>query len=607
MDGKRTKATPSPDRVTGDERTLAWIMTGMAGFGSVIGWIVPILAIGPRELTLLALLLILPFFLASAWFGWLAAQLWLRLFRWGRAEGRLEPTPPRVGEPLAVTLTYDRTPTLPRDWLGVLICEQRTNEGKSRTFPLWRQDVRAVAQGPAVRFVFTPPGTLPAARSGDEASVVWRLLAQSTEPYLDREIHLPVASAASEPDPGAESRLEEAQAQRERRMADRASIQSRLSKAGVHLLLGNARGRIRLRSTRHRGLAIVMLILALMFGTGGLLTLSSMAAQGAWTGWGPWLMTITFIVGSSAAFATWAYRIRDRRLVEWGDGRIRVSWGNLLGQGEVDVPLDRIERLKPWVSYESGTDRGPDPARESVAIAAVTDDERLIPLLDGIPSRWDAEGLLDILAREWGVAKEGLGTFDHPPGYRPRGTHVIWNQARPRVLASAVAFAGLLVLGALVLRVDVGAVEGSGTLETPFSVRFGEGPAGTGAASTLIQEARAAAQEAASRPPYPAAVADDVELSGTWTLTLPAGFQSEARLLQVWTREYELTSSTVLRGTYELRDGDLVVIDSSDPRLTELVWRVTGPDRLVLIEAPDGRVMGSDYKGAVLERVPSDG
>jgi hypothetical protein len=85
---------------------------------------------------------------------------------------------------------------------------------------------------------------------------------------------------------------------------------------------------------------------------------------------------------------------------------------------------------------------------------------------------------------------------------------------------------------------------------------------------------------------------------------LPAGFQSEARLLQVWTREYELVSSTVLRGTYELRDGDRVVAEPSDPRLTGLVWRVTEPDRLVLIEAPSARTMGSDHTGAVLERAP---
>jgi hypothetical protein len=599
MDGKPAKEDSGLDRVRGDEWTLAWIMTGIALFVSLIGWVVPVLSIGPRELTPLAVLLILPFFLVALWFGWGAVEVWLRLLRWGRAEARLEPVPPRVGEPLAVTLGYDRTPALPQDWLGVLICEQRTSQGRSRTLPLWRQEVRPVARGSTVRFVFTPPDHLPKARLSGESVIVWRLLVQSTEAYLDREFHLPVAEAVPTPDVGAEALLEEARLQRARG-DDPAALRDRLSRTGIQLLLARDRGRIRLPAARHRGLAVVMSILALGFGAGGLLTLSSVVVRGGGERMGPWLMAVAFIGGSAAAFATSVYRFLDRRTVEWGDGRVRLTWSHLLGRGQVEVPLDRIRGLKPWVSYESGTREGPDPTKESIAIAAVTDDARLIPVADGIPSRWDAEGLLEVLAQLWNVPKEGLGNFDHPPGYRLGGKHVIWSRARSRVLGSGAAFATLLVLGALILRVDVGEFEGSARLTTPIAVRFGAAPPGTDVGS--IQEARALAREAAEAPPFPPAVAGEVDLSGSWTLLLPAGFRSEARLLRVWTRDYELVSSGVLRGTYELREGDLVVTEPSDPRFAGLVWRVTGPDRIVLIEAPEGRVMGSDYTGALLTR-----
>jgi len=96
-----------------------------------------------------------------------------------------------------------------------------------------------------------------------------------------------------------------------------------------------------------------------------------------------------------------------------------------------------------------------------------------------------------------------------------------------------------------------------------------------------------------------------VDLAGTWKLTLPAGYEHEAKISPRGKGLYQFDVPTVMRGVYRHR-GDKVAIEiPSDERLTEFVWEFQDENLLMLIESPPVAKTGSDYRGAVLQRIDS--
>lgn len=112
-------------------------------------------------------------------------------------------------------------------------------------------------------------------------------------------------------------------------------------------------------------------------------------------------------------------------------------------------------------------------------------------------------------------------------------------------------------------------------------------------------------QEATAQPSSdPAdAVYNRIDLSGTWSLTLPAGFQFPVTLASKSDGSYYLENARNLGGTYQ-QEGRLLKVTAPDQeRLTGFLWRLETPDVAVLVEGPEVSKVGSDYRGAVLRRL----
>lgn len=95
-----------------------------------------------------------------------------------------------------------------------------------------------------------------------------------------------------------------------------------------------------------------------------------------------------------------------------------------------------------------------------------------------------------------------------------------------------------------------------------------------------------------------------LDLSGNWELTLPQGAKFRSPIERVSENIWRIPSAQSLSGVYELKGDKLVVRIPTDPRLTEYVWKVENANSLTLIAAPPVSKIGSDYKGATLNRLP---
>lgn len=94
-----------------------------------------------------------------------------------------------------------------------------------------------------------------------------------------------------------------------------------------------------------------------------------------------------------------------------------------------------------------------------------------------------------------------------------------------------------------------------------------------------------------------------VPLEGSWRLTLPAGFEEPVEIRSAPGDRLQLNVRGVMRGTYR-REGHVLRMETpADKRLTEFVWAFVGVDRLMLVESPPVAKIGSDYRGATLDRV----
>lgn len=115
--------------------------------------------------------------------------------------------------------------------------------------------------------------------------------------------------------------------------------------------------------------------------------------------------------------------------------------------------------------------------------------------------------------------------------------------------------------------------------------------------------------EAPRASPSPAPGTPSLDLAGTWLLTMPKGFEYEARWERVDGKlEYRLVcGATMLRGGYEFCGRRLRMTRAEDERLAGLVWEVKNKNVLLLIEHPEESQFGSDYRNATLSRQKSAG
>lgn len=94
-----------------------------------------------------------------------------------------------------------------------------------------------------------------------------------------------------------------------------------------------------------------------------------------------------------------------------------------------------------------------------------------------------------------------------------------------------------------------------------------------------------------------------VDLSGSWLLELPAGFQYGVVLEADGSDRYMLKEAPVnFRGIYELREDRLVVVEPENPRIKVFEWSLLDDGTLKLVREPPVSVTGAQYTGATLTR-----
>lgn len=92
-------------------------------------------------------------------------------------------------------------------------------------------------------------------------------------------------------------------------------------------------------------------------------------------------------------------------------------------------------------------------------------------------------------------------------------------------------------------------------------------------------------------------------LAGTWTMSLPAGFEHQVTLTDLGDGQYRLRPRSLnSSGVYRLDENKLVIETPGDERLTGFEWRIASPNKLVLVGQPDTSRTGSSYLGATLVR-----
>lgn len=93
------------------------------------------------------------------------------------------------------------------------------------------------------------------------------------------------------------------------------------------------------------------------------------------------------------------------------------------------------------------------------------------------------------------------------------------------------------------------------------------------------------------------------ELAGSWVMSLPSGATFVATTRAEGDRRLHLQCPGRFTGTYELRDGRLVMVKPGDPAEVGFEWEVRGADEIVLVAQ---RKLEFDYRGATLKRQKDD-
>ena len=109
-----------------------------------------------------------------------------------------------------------------------------------------------------------------------------------------------------------------------------------------------------------------------------------------------------------------------------------------------------------------------------------------------------------------------------------------------------------------------------------------------------------APQDAKPVPAAPPAANAEDDLTGRWTMHMPAGFDHAVELVRVDATRYRLKSKNklLLKGVYERRNDLLVMEHPDDPLEMGFEWRIGEGNNLVLVAQPEA----AQYLGATLKR-----
>jgi hypothetical protein len=107
---------------------------------------------------------------------WTAIAKTVRILRNGNVRLALSPPQPRLGEPFAIHISFDRPPELGEFQLS-LLCEQVDNRGDSSSNKtVWRQERAVQSSGAEVLGSLTAPAQLPASEPKGDLYHRWRVL-----------------------------------------------------------------------------------------------------------------------------------------------------------------------------------------------------------------------------------------------------------------------------------------------------------------------------------------------------------------------------------------------------------------------------------------------
>jgi hypothetical protein len=92
-----------------------------------------------------------------------------------------------------------------------------------------------------------------------------------------------------------------------------------------------------------------------------------------------------------------------------------------------------------------------------------------------------------------------------------------------------------------------------------------------------------------------------LDMSGSWRVFLPAGFEQPVTMTRLGGDRYRLEpSSLTFSGTYELRDAELVLVESAEASEGGFRWHMHSEHLLALVE--QNHSCGSTYVGAAMFR-----
>lgn len=94
-----------------------------------------------------------------------------------------------------------------------------------------------------------------------------------------------------------------------------------------------------------------------------------------------------------------------------------------------------------------------------------------------------------------------------------------------------------------------------------------------------------------------------IDPTGEWEMTLPGGMKYKSPILRMDAQSWQIPNIAGASGIYEFQGNALVMLQPDNDRSAKVMWWFENSGKLVLIQAPPVSRTGSDYTGAVLQRV----
>lgn len=94
-----------------------------------------------------------------------------------------------------------------------------------------------------------------------------------------------------------------------------------------------------------------------------------------------------------------------------------------------------------------------------------------------------------------------------------------------------------------------------------------------------------------------------IDPTGEWEMTLPGGMKYKSPILRMDAQSWQIPNIAGASGIYEFQGNTLVMLQPDNDQSVKVMWWFENSGKLVLIQAPPVSRTGSDYTGAILQRV----